>query len=221
MPTFEPSSEMPADQAASLKAARKHLTEPAGEFTTPKWGNGLMERLKMDGGPKILKLSRNYIHIDYTRFIEVCGEVKGLSLDEALLQLSWNRKQISTHFKEGLQEFIVKAQEHGLNLEKTYIGISQANPADAYIKNSSHGLSQKFVKKYLRGRGRYGATPHPKTARLEVILQEREKRFVMREQDPLEWVRVRLRDVKKEGTQTASQICEEMKMKRLVKAVFC
>ena len=44
---------------------------------------------------QILKVHKTFIHIDYTRFIEPCGEIKGLSLNDALLQLEWNSKMIS------------------------------------------------------------------------------------------------------------------------------
>lgn len=163
---------------------------------------GFMSRLMKDGGDKTLKVFKTYIHLDYTRFIEPCGEIKGLSLDDALLQLEWGKKMISLNVKDALNDAIIKAKKHGFNLSNTYI-------AEAYVKESAHGLSQRFQSKYLRGRGRYGATPHPKTARLEIILQERTKGFTCKEQaDPLEWLRVRLRNKKKDLIKTAENIAE-------------
>lgn len=88
-------------------------------------------------------------------------------------------------------------------MSRTYIGIGISLfitiLAHAFIKESAHGLSQRFIKAYVKGRGRYGATPHPKLARLEIILQERlNGGFKKREEeDPLEWIRVRLRNAQK------------------------
>jgi hypothetical protein len=66
-------------------------------------------------------ITQEYTHL--TKFIPVCLEVKGLTLNQALLQLSWNRKIISQKFQSALEEFIVIAKEKGYNLDKTYIGI--------------------------------------------------------------------------------------------------
>ena len=57
--------------------------------------------------------------------------------------------------------------------------------AHMYVLNNAAVLSNGWSKRYLRGRGRYGATPHPKTALLQFILQEREKPFTKRVADPL------------------------------------
>lgn len=74
---------------------------------------GFIKRLVKDGGDKvfvsapfraltlmpplsqILKVHKTFVHVDYTRFIEPCGEIKGLTLDDALLQLEWSNKIIS------------------------------------------------------------------------------------------------------------------------------
>lgn len=136
----------------------------------------LMQRLVKDGGKKILKLSRNTIHIEYTRFIEPMGEIKGLSLDDALLQLQ--TRPIEKTLKDTIVEMIIELKEKKFDLSKTYI-------AEAFVKNSSHGLSKLFVKKYLKGRGRYGSTPHPKTALLEFTFQQRKKQFKSKLDDPL------------------------------------
>jgi hypothetical protein len=86
-----------------------------------------------------------------------------------------------------------------------------------YVKNSSHGLSQRFTDKYLRGRGRYGATANPKTARLELILQQRETGFSSREiDDPLEWLRVRLRNKKAHCAKSASEIAKSISVPRKI-----
>lgn len=96
-------------------------------------------------------------------------------------------------------------------MELSFCNRLLALPAEAYIMNSAHGLSQRFMAKYLRGRGRYGATPDPKTARLKLILQERPAvGFALREKsDPLEWLRIRLRNAKKPMAKTAQQIAND------------
>jgi hypothetical protein len=73
----------------------------------------------------------------------------------------------------------------------------------------------------LRGRGRYGATPHPKTAKLEITFQERERGFSIRDADPLEWIRSRLRDRKRDITPTATEIYATKREKRPIKEIFC
>ena len=85
----------------------------------------------------MLKVHKTYIHLDYTRFIEPCGEIKGLSLNDALLQLEWGKKVISLKvrfpditifnfynlkMKEALTDAIIKAKKNGFNLTNTYIG---------------------------------------------------------------------------------------------------
>lgn len=63
-----------------------------------------------------------FLHVEYTRFITLCDQVKGLSLDSALLQLRWHRKPITDKFLMALEEAMVKAHKNGLDLSKTYIG---------------------------------------------------------------------------------------------------
>ncbi|KAJ3268061.1 hypothetical protein HDV01_003502 [Terramyces sp. JEL0728] len=197
----------------SLKA---HLEPIAEDDESPKgkWGKGFLYRLEKDGGSKILKTFKNFIHIEHTRFIQPLGDIKGLSLDDALLQLSWNQHRISHKLKDTLKEVIVRAKEEGFDLKRTFI-------ADAYVKNTKHGLQTRFVKKYLRGRGRYGATPHPLVCKLEFILQERALGFQKRINDPLEWLRSKLRDRKRETTETAEQLYQQKRNKRPIKPVYC
>lgn len=78
-----------------------------------------------------------------------------------------------------------------------------------------------MVKRYLRGRGRYGATPHPITTLLEITLQERDKPFAMRTKDPLEWVRDRLRERQKPFVKSAEELYIETRKKRPIKEVYC
>ncbi len=62
-----------------------------------------------------------------------------------------------------------------------------------FVRENAAPLSTTFARRYIRGRARYGATPQFKSAVLDVLLQERERPFAKRQQDPLEWLRVRLR----------------------------
>ncbi|KAI8892520.1 hypothetical protein BC833DRAFT_611438 [Globomyces pollinis-pini] len=203
-------SEMTEDHANAITVARSALLQP-----TPRLKNrSLTVRLRADGGQKLLKLNRAFVHTEYTRFIEPCGQIKGLTLNEALLQLDWNKKMITKKMKDAIDEFIIRAKEEGFDLDKTYI-------AEAYVKGHAPGLSKTFQKKYLFGRGRYGATPHPKIATIEFILQERQVPFAIRKSDPLEWVRSRLRERKKDFVLTADQIYQKKRLERPVKTVYC
>lgn len=71
---------------------------------------------------QIVTLSRNYLHTLHTRFNFVGDQVKGLSLEQALLQLKWTRKEVSKKLRNALEEAIVMAREQGFNLSKTYVG---------------------------------------------------------------------------------------------------
>jgi ribosomal protein L22 len=193
---------------------RAKLAQTSGRVTQgPKWGKGLLKRLEQDGGSKIVKTHISFFHFEFTRFVQHCSDIKGLKLDDALLQLDWSQRMVADKVHEALTEAIVYAKESGFDLSKTYI-------ADAYVKNTSTGISQQFIKKFLRGRGRYGATPHAKISRLEFILQEREKPFAVRVNDPLEWVRVRLRERRKEFTKTAEEIYQEYRERKPIKPIY-
>lgn len=202
------------DHRDSIKRAQTiSLLPPLVTEKTQKWGKGLLQRLSKDGGDKIITLNTSFVHYEYTRFIKPCGEIKGLSLNDALLQLEWSQNKVSLKVKEALKEFIIRAKEANFVLEKTFI-------ADAYVLNTSNGLSKRFVKKYLKGRGRYGSTPHAKVAKLQIILQERDKPFQARSADPLEWIRARLRERKRDFVPTADEIYTQSRIKRPVKVVY-
>ena len=64
----------------------------------------------------------NHLHIEYTRFIKLIDQVKGLHVDDALLQLSWHRKPITQKFMQSLESVLIKAKNEGLCLSKLYIG---------------------------------------------------------------------------------------------------
>ncbi|KAJ3189220.1 hypothetical protein HDU85_002845 [Gaertneriomyces sp. JEL0708] len=209
------------EQLAAIKRAQEAVAkgeypvlQPHSSHSKPrKPHQAFLERLRADGGDKIVGFKRNVLHVEHTRFLTLCDQIKGLSLDQALLQLRWHRKPITKKVEAALQEAIVKAKEAGFDLSKTYV-------ADAYVKDSAI-LQMQMVKMYLRGRGRYGATPHPKSALLEITLQEREKPFAVRENDPLEWVREKLRDKQRQFTKSAEEVYAQTRSKRPVKEVYC
>ena len=61
-------------------------------------------------------------------------------------------------------------------MEKTYVADAHAEPRAP--------LSQVLEKKYLRGRGRYGSSPHPKVNTVHLVLQEREKPLIQSVHQP-------------------------------------
>ncbi|KAJ3005143.1 hypothetical protein HKX48_000846, partial [Thoreauomyces humboldtii] len=172
-----------------------------------------LTRLIASGGDKIVTFRRNVLHTDHTRFLTLCDQVKGLTVDQALLQIRWERKPVTGKMVDAIEEALVKAKEEGLDLTRTYI-------ADAYVKKNAAILQSHLVKRYLRGRGRYGATPHPVSTLLELTLQERDAPFPVRENDPLEWVRDRLRQRQKPFVKTAEEIYTEKRERRKVKEIF-
>ena len=104
------------------------------------------------------------------------------------MTLAWNQQPISRKMEMALKEGLIKAVEQGLDLKKTYLGTFITKCflhflADVYVKQGAN-LSSRMMT-YIKGRGRYGPTPHPKLATLELILQERNEPFSIRVNDPL------------------------------------
>ncbi|KND01241.1 uncharacterized protein SPPG_04332 [Spizellomyces punctatus DAOM BR117] len=199
----------------AVAQGRYAVLQPNSTSKRPKKPHqAFLARLREDGGDKIVSFRKNFLHTEYTRFVTLCDQVKGLTLDQALLQIRWLRKPITKKMEEALKEAIVKAKEQGLDLKKTFV-------ADAYVKENAAILQSQLVKRYLRGRGRYGATPHPVTALLEITLQEREKPFSIRDSDPLEWLRERLRDRQRPFVKSAEEVYNDVRSKRPIKQVFC
>ena len=99
--------------------------------------------------------------------------------------------------------------------------VLQIYTADAYIKKDEGSLSNVMIKKYLKGRGRYGATPHAKVALFSVVLQERSRPFDFRLADPLEPIKARLRARQVPFTKTATELYQQSRIRRPVKALFC
>jgi hypothetical protein len=93
--------------------------------------------------------------------------------------------------------------------------------ADAFIHENDAILSEKLVKQYFRGRGRYGAIPHGKSALLTLVLQQRDKPFQKKAQDPLEPLKDILRDKKKDWVpHDPIQIVEQAKSRRPSKPLY-
>jgi hypothetical protein len=84
------------------------------------------------------------------------------------------------------------------------------------------GIYNKVMeKKLLFGRARYGSSPHFKSTLLKFTFQQREKAFVKREGDPLEWVRERMREKLGGGEKgLASVVYERVREARPVKVVY-
>lgn len=64
----------------------------------------------------------NVLHIRPARFFKLLEEIKGLTLDEALIQLRFHRDLVGSRYLGLLTESIIKAKEAGFDLAKTYIG---------------------------------------------------------------------------------------------------
>ena len=107
-----------------------------------------------------------------------------------------------------------------IKFDITKINNKLTPPADAYVLEKGGIFSTKLLKKYIRGRGRYGATPTPKTGLIQLILQEREKEFTGRSKDPLEWIRNRLREKQRPWVASPEAIYEAKRKARPVKPVF-
>ena len=91
--------------------------------------------------------------------------------------------------------------------------------ADAFAQEQGAIVSQNLMKQYLRGRGRYGATPTPITTLLHLILQERDVPFKARAEDPLEWIREKLRERQRPWVQTPQQVYESARKSCPLKVV--
>lgn len=93
------------------------------------------------------------------------------------------------------------------------------NTADACVTANKAIISERLKKLYIRGRGRYGAIPHPKTALLSLLLQEREKPFESREKDELEYLRERLRNAQKDWVPSPDEIYAQKRAARPLKEI--
>ncbi|KAJ1529085.1 hypothetical protein HK405_002278, partial [Cladochytrium tenue] len=148
--TAEVKARLPADGAAAMTAAREAVQAGAlvrrEVWTEDRYG-AFLERLRADGGDKIVRFRQNVLHAHYTRFVPLISQVKGLPLDDAILQLRWLRKNVSARMQKALANAIVKAKDEGLDLSKTYV-------ADVFAAENGAVLSREFARRFVRGRGR-------------------------------------------------------------------
>ena len=170
--------------SSTLNAGESGTPIASDTAKTSKWGKGLMTRLLEQGDSRVFRLKSNHLHIEYTRFIQPLGEIKGLDLQSAIQQLKWQQKPICKLLEKELIQHALDLEKAGFDLEKTFV-------AHAYCSARSN-LQQRFLK-MCKGRGRYGSTPHPLTSQIEWIFQQREQGFKKRLQDPLEHIRQQLR----------------------------
>ncbi|TPX34737.1 hypothetical protein SmJEL517_g02712 [Synchytrium microbalum] len=173
-----------------------------------------MARLRHDGGDKIVRIKSLLLHVDTTRLVPFADAIKGLTLDQALLQLRWFQKPAARRFEEKLVEAAVQLGDDGWKLPSTYV-------AHCMLSQTNEHLSQTHMRKYVKGRGRYGSTPHPLVTCLDFTFQERSSGFQTRKNDPLEWIRLRLRNQQKPYTKTAQEYYEEKRAVRKVKPLYC
>jgi hypothetical protein len=81
--------------------------------------------------------------------------------------------------------------------------------------------SENLLKKYIRGRGVYGGTPHPLYTLIKTVVQERDSPFAFRQNDPLEWIRHRLRQSQVRYSRTPQFVWKKMSMARRAKPLYC
>lgn len=189
----------------------EHDTQEKRDFLT---------RLRQDGGDRILRVKQTFFHIKHVRFIPICMQLKGLTLNQALLQLSWNSKTSAKKYGRILEESIIAAKESGFDLKKTYIGKDKCIILAESIAKDGGKVSQQLKSRYLRGRGRYGSTMFPEISTVDIILQERSQPFRMKSEDPLEWVRDKLRDSQRNFVNDAEQVYALRRKARPVKTVY-
>jgi hypothetical protein len=58
-----------------------------------------------------------------SRFFNLLNDIRGLSFDKAMLQLSWKRGGASPVVQEALKEALLKANDQSYDLSKIYIGM--------------------------------------------------------------------------------------------------
>lgn len=113
-----------------------------------------------------------------------------------------------------LQESILIAKKQNFTLSKTYIAHCRAD-------EGLEGFSMKFIRKSVRGIGKYGVAGLPVASRVKIVLQEREVGFEEREKDSLEYLRVIMRNGQKEFTETSDQVFLRMQKSRPELEIHC
>ncbi|RKO99058.1 hypothetical protein CXG81DRAFT_20815 [Caulochytrium protostelioides] len=190
------------------------VADPAAAVGAPETRAAFLARLRADGGDQILQFQRLFLHISAIRFDPLIQQTTGLSLRDALVQCRWYDRRITKAYEQALAQASLKLVAAGFDLDKTYIADVEATA------NDLSGVYPAFAKAYIRGRGRYGATPHPKSTHLTFVFQQREKPFESRETDVLEWARSQLRQAKRDHAPTPQQLYAVEQAQRIVKPVF-
>lgn len=193
------------------KALQKPVNIP--KYSSPKDQSPSEFIARISSQGPIMSFKRTVLHVSSSRFTGLSNELKGLTLDKAFLQLKWNRRNIDEVMNSTLTECLVKAKESGFNLDKTYIADVYANPKGALF-------SKNLIRKYVRGRGRYGATPTPLSTNLEIMLQEREVPFSLKQNDPLEPIKDKLREKQRQWVKSVHEIYSDFRIKRPIKKIY-
>ncbi|KAJ3096722.1 hypothetical protein HK100_005505, partial [Physocladia obscura] len=203
-----PSAQRWAEAARAVEAQRRAaLTErgsgegdgKAARHRTAR--SRLLARLAAEGaGPVVATLRANVVHVDATRLVGLASAVRGLALADALATLRWTGTDANTNLAvrrldATLTAAAVRAKDDYARANpNAHLDLARVFVADVFVRKDAAILSAQFTKRFLRGRGRYGAVQHPKTALLELVLQLRDRPFDKIQNDPLEWLRKRLRD---------------------------
>jgi hypothetical protein len=119
------------ERLAALKRSKKAIDSG---FCFPQLSKGeikdfeseysqMMERLKADGGDRVLEGEFNILHFKHSALQPVLNEIQGLSLKDALLQLRWHQNPVGKKVLQLVHEVIYHAGASGYDLDKTFIGI--------------------------------------------------------------------------------------------------
>ncbi|TPX47425.1 hypothetical protein SeLEV6574_g02691 [Synchytrium endobioticum] len=173
------------------------------------------ERLRADGGARVRRVRAVLVHVPAARVLAVTDGLKGLTLDQALAQLRWGGAPVGSvagMVAGKLGEAVLVLGDAGWALRDTYV-------AHVVLSSSGAWLGAAHAETYVKGRGRYGATPHPLITNMEVVYQQRAAPFASRVADASEWIRERLRRQVKGPS--AEELYVAMRDKRPVKSVYC
>lgn len=113
--------------------------------------------------PNQAKAVINRLRISPQKLNLVAGMIRGMSVNNALTQLTFSSKRISDDVKKALQSAIANAENnHNLNVDSLYV-------KEAYV-----GKNLVMKRMHTRGRGRSAQVLKP-FANLTLIVQEKEE----------------------------------------------
>jgi large subunit ribosomal protein L22 len=117
-------------------------------------------------GPTEAKAVINRLRISPRKLNLVAGLIRGMSVNNALTQLSFSGKRIANDVKKALQSAIANAENnHNLNVDELYV-------KEAYV-----GKNLVMKRMHTRGRGRSARILKP-FANLTLIVRERTDEIV-------------------------------------------